>query len=131
MSISIVYHSKSATENNFEKGNKHLIQPILEYLVEFVTNNPTAQVYDEFTSGKDFNEVIMEIRCVDQTQLDLYLSDPRNIQAKVEGFKADSAIAAFCVTNQCTIETSVVNDSTTVRGRLLATDLANTLANEF
>lgn len=134
MSISIVYESTSTTAVNLESDRRSLIQPLLEYIVEFLTDNPTVEVYDEVTtsgSGKTFTDVRMEIKFVDQAQLDLYLSDSRNLKSTVEGFNADPAIISFLAANGCTLNTSIVNDSTTARGKVDIADLATTIASYF
>ena len=111
MSISLVYTavfpsrltSPVPLENPVEIHNKNRILPIFEYLLEFINNNPLIKVGASIDNH-------FEIKFTDQTCLDLYLLDPRNLKTTIEAWLSDPLIIADCATISCVMNIEVIDN---------------------
>lgn len=125
MSISVVYTSEyTGTNPIFEAIFSYKIAPVFAHLLEFKSNNPTVRIFNSSVGSYNFGSVRVEVRCVDQAQLDEYLLDPNNMKTTIEALTVDAEAADFISNNNITVNVAIVNDSTHELGELSAENLA-------
>lgn len=128
MSISIVHELTTSTPIEHGSILQLRVLPTVSHLFQFTTDNPTVESFNEHSNGADFEYVRSEVRCVDQAQLDLYLSHPDNMKSTVERMNSDPEIIALCTKLGCTLTVAIVENTTTSRGNFTLANMAEILA---
>lgn len=104
------------------------LQPPLDSLFQFVSDNPTVEIFNEYARGSDFVYVRFEIKCVDQAQFDLYLASADNVKSVIDSMNTDPDLISVWSASNITYTTSTVENTTTSKGLLTLNEFAEVLA---
>jgi hypothetical protein len=103
MSISLVYKSTiSSTAEPVEIIFYPKLQDYLSYKYEFLSAHPEVTAWDQGPFTLETKALCVDLEFPDQSTLDLYLADGRNMLAAITAMKADPEVVEYCNANGIT-----------------------------